>query len=268
MVATGEDHELSDELLWQAADGIGRITFNRPAQRNALTWAMYDGLVAAIERADRNESLRVVVITGAGGKAFAAGTDIGQFRGFDGPQDAIGYEQRIERVLSTLEACRHPTIAAIEGACTGGGAAIAACCDLRIAASGARFGFPIGKTLGNCLSMNNLARLSALIGAAKVKEMIFTARLLGAEEARAAGFVTEVVADDAEGGFAVRVEALAQSVAGMAPLTLRSTKMALLKLRPAIIEDEALILMAYESADFREGMEAFLAKRPPQWRGA
>lgn len=256
---------MTDELLWQAADGVGRITFNRPAQRNALTWAMYDGLVEAIERANGDESLRVLVITGAGGKAFAAGTDIGQFRAFDSPADAIGYEQRIEHVLDTLESCRLPTIAAIEGACTGGGAGIAACCDLRIAAEGSRFGFPIAKTLGNCLSMTNLARLSALMGAARVKEMIFTARLLEAEEAGRAGFVGEVV-PVAE--FQARVDALARNVAGMAPLTLRSTKMALRKLRPAIVEDEALILMAYQSADFREGMEAFLGKRPPQWRGA
>ena len=256
---------MTDELLWQAADGVGRITFNRPAQRNALTWAMYDGLVEAIERANGDESLRVLVITGAGGKAFAAGTDIGQFRAFDSPADAIGYEQRIEHVLDTLESCRLPTIAAIEGACTGGGAGIAACCDLRIAAEGSRFGFPIAKTLGNCLSMTTLARLSALMGAARVKEMIFTARLLEAEEAGRAGFVGEVV-PVAE--FQARVDALARNVAGMAPLTLRSTKMALRKLRPAIVEDEALILMAYQSADFREGMEAFLGKRPPQWRGA
>ena len=97
-------------------------------------------------------------------------------------------------MLTILENCRVPTIAAIAGACTGGGAAIAACCDLRIAAQGARFGFPIAKTLGNCLSMANLARLSALIGAARVKEVIFTARLIEAEEAQRIGLVSEITA--------------------------------------------------------------------------
>lgn len=255
---------MTEELLWEAQDGVGRITFNRPAQRNALTWAMYDGLVAAIERANQDDGLRVLVIAGAGGKAFAAGTDIGQFRSFSEPQHAIDYERRIERVLDTLERCRLPTIAAIEGACTGGGAGIAACCDLRIAATGSRFGFPIAKTLGNCLSMANLARLSALVGAAQVKEMIFTARLFDAEAAERIGLVGEVVPAE---GFAARVDELARSVAGMAPLTLRSTKLALARLRPAVVEDEALTLMAYQSQDFREGMEAFLAKRAPQWQG-
>ena len=255
---------MTGELLWEAAGGIGRLTFNRPAQRNALTWAMYDGLVETIERVDADPTMRALVITGAGGKAFAAGTDIGQVRAFDSPADAIGYEQRIDRVLTVLENCRVPTIAAIAGACTGGGAAIAACCDLRIAAAGARFGFPIAKTLGNCLSMANLARLSALIGAPRVKEIIFTARLIDAEEAQRIGLVSEIVPPETLGD---RSDALAHTVAGLAPLTLRSTKLALRRLQPTVAEDEELILMCYQSADFREGMEAFLAKRPPVWRG-
>lgn len=257
---------MSEELLFEVADGIGRITFNRPEQRNALTWAMYDGLVAAIERVDRAEDIRALVLTGAGGRAFAAGTDIGQFRAFDKPEDAIGYEQRIDAVLNALEACRVPTIAAVAGACIGGGAGIAACCDLRIAAAGSKFGFPIARTLGNCLSMANLARLSALIGAARVKDIIFTARLIEAEEALQIGLVSEIVAD--AHGLLARADALARTIAGHAPLTLRSTKMALRKLRGEVVEDEALILMCYQSADFREGMDAFLSKRPPQWRGA
>ena len=254
-----------DELLFEVIDGIGRITFNRPAQRNALTWAMYDGLVAALGEIERDAAVRALIIAGAGGKAFAAGTDIGQFRAFATPADAIGYEQRIDGVLNALEACRVPTIAAIAGACTGGGAAIAACCDLRVAAEGARFGFPIAKTLGNCLSMANLARLSDLIGPARVKEAIFTARLIEAEEAQRIGLVGEVVPADL---LASRADALAQTVASHAPLTLRSTKMALRKLRRSVEEDEALILMCYQSADFREGMESFLAKRTPKFRGA
>jgi enoyl-CoA hydratase/carnithine racemase len=255
---------MTEELLYEVADGVGRITFNRPAQRNALTWAMYDGLVEALGEVERDDAVRAVVITGAGGKAFAAGTDIGQFRTFSSPADAIGYEQRIDGVLNVLEACRVPTIAAIGGACTGGGAAIAACCDLRIAAAGSRFGFPIAKTLGNCLSMANLARLSALIGAARVKEVIFTARLIEAEEARGIGLVSEVVAAES---LAARADELARVVASHAPLTLRATKMALRKLRATVEEDEELILMCYQSADFREGMEAFLAKRAPQFQG-
>ncbi len=254
-----------DELIYDAADGIGTITFNRPQARNALTWAMYAGLVAAIAAADADPAVRAIVITGAGEKAFAAGTDIAQFRSFQTASDAIGYERRIDEVLTTLEACRKPTIAAIAGACTGGGAGIAACCDLRIAAAGARFGFPIAKTLGNCLSMANLARLSALLGPARVKEMIFTARLIETPEALALGLVGEVLPDHA--ALQQRARTLAHQVGANAPLTLAATKAQLRQLRGPTVEDEALILSCYQSNDFREGMEAFLAKRPPNWTG-
>lgn len=255
-----------DELLYAVEDGVGTITFNRPQARNALTWGMYAGLVEAVRAADADPAVRAVVLTGAGEKAFAAGTDIGQFRSFSTAADAIGYERRIDEVLNALEACSKPTIAAIAGACTGGGAGIAACCDLRIAASGARFGFPIAKTLGNCLSMANLARLSALIGAPRIKELIFTARLVETAEALAVGLVSEVLPDYAS--LQARAGALARMVGGNAPLTLRATKAQLLRLRGRVEEDEALILMCYQSADFREGMEAFLGKRAPVWTGA
>ena len=255
-----------DELLYEVADGIGTITFNRPQARNALTWSMYAGLVDAIHAADADPAVKAVILTGTGEKAFAAGTDIGQFRTFSTPADAIGYEKRIDQVLSTLEACRKPTIAAIAGACTGGGAGIAACCDLRIAATGARFGFPIAKTLGNCLSMANLARLSALIGAARVKEVIFTARLIETPEALSIGLVSEVLPDPA--ALQTRARDLAQAVGANAPLTLQATKAQLRQLRSTVVEDEALILSCYQSADFREGMESFLGKRKPVWTGA
>ncbi len=255
-----------DELLYGVEDGVGTITFNRPQARNALTWGMYAGLVEAVRAADADPAVHAVLLTGAGEKAFAAGTDIGQFRSFSTPADAIGYERRIDEVLNALEGCSKPTVAAIAGACTGGGAGIAACCDLRIAAAGARFGFPIAKTLGNCLSMANLARLSALLGAARIKELIFTARLIETPEALAIGLVSEVLPDQAS--LQARAGALARMVGGHAPLTLRATKAQLLRLRGTVEEDEALILMCYQSADFREGMEAFLGKRAPVWTGA
>lgn len=253
------------ELLYSVEDGVGTIVFNRPLQRNALTWAMYDGLVQACRAADSDPSVKALVLTGSGEKAFAAGTDIGQFRAFKGPEDAIGYERRIDEVLGTLESCRKPTIAAISGACTGGGFGIAACCDLRIATADARFGFPIAKTLGNCLNTTNLARLHALIGPARAKELIFTARLFGAAEAKSLGLIGEVLDDHA--ALQARAVALAQHVGSLAPLTLQATKAQLLRLRGEVEEDERLILMCYESQDFREGMDAFLNKRAPVWTG-
>ncbi|MEH3144774.1 MAG: enoyl-CoA hydratase/isomerase family protein [Methylobacterium frigidaeris] len=264
----------TDEILYAAGpDGIARLTLNRPHARNALTFAMYERLYEVCRAIDGDPAVRALVITGAGDKAFAAGTDIAQFRSFAAAEDALNYERFIDRVLGALETCRVPIIAAVAGACTGGGAAIAAACDLRIATRDARFGFPIARTLGNCLSLGNLRRLSALVGAGRVKEMIFTARLVEVEEARAIGLVTEVVADAR--ALSERATALAHLVAGHAPLTLAATKEGLRRLRD---EPDApgreggrpgddLILTCYTSRDFREGMEAFLAKRPPDWSG-
>src|SRR6266513_5553769 len=133
----------SQDILYELRDGIGRVTFNRPQARNALTFAMYERLAQIVEAADNDRALKVLILTGQGDKAFAAGTDINQFRAFKTPQDALDYESRIDRILSALETCRVPTIAAVAGACTGGGAGIAACCDLRIATRNAKFGFPI-----------------------------------------------------------------------------------------------------------------------------
>jgi enoyl-CoA hydratase/carnithine racemase len=254
---------MSDDLIYEPAEGIGRITLNRPQARNALTFAMYERLAAIA--ADPGD-VRAIVITGAGDKAFAAGTDINQFRSFSTAEDALQYESRIDRVIGAIERCPVPTIAAIAGACTGGGAAIAAGCDIRIAAANARFGFPIARTLGNCLSMSNLARLSALIGPARVIEMIFTARLFSAEEALSSGLVSQVVPDPAT--LAARATELATLLAGHAPLTMRATKEALRRLRDSLPPDEDLIRMCYESQDFREGMDAFLTKRAPVWQGA
>ncbi|MGI4978415.1 MAG: enoyl-CoA hydratase/isomerase family protein [Janthinobacterium lividum] len=258
---------MTDELLFEVRDGIARVTFNRPQARNALTFAMYERLAEVCAQVDEDRGVRAMVLTGAGDKAFAAGTDIAQFRAFGSAEDALVYEARIDRVLGALERCRVPTIAAIAGACTGGGCAIASVCDLRVAARGARLGFPVARTLGNCLSVSSLARLSALIGPARVKDIVFTARLLDADEALAAGLVGEVVADPA--ALAERTDALAALVASHAPLTMLATKEGLRRLRDGGpgADGADLVAMCYTSADFREGMEAFLAKRPAQWTG-
>jgi len=258
---------VGDDLLFDLRDGIGRVTFNRPQARNAFTFAMYERLAEICGQADNDRSIKVLVFQGAGDKAFASGTDINQFRAFTTPQNALDYESRIDRVLGRLEQCRVPTIAAINGACTGGGAGIAACCDLRIGTKSVRMGFPIARTLGNCLSMSNISRLTALVGPARVKDLIFTARLLGAEEAAAIGLLSEVVEDLP--ALQKRADELAANVAGNAPLTLNATKQAVARLvrRLSREEGEDLILMCYMSRDFREGLDAFLNKRAPKWAG-
>src|ERR1700757_1259801 len=255
------------DILYELRDGIGRITFNRPQARNAFTFAMYERLAAICDEANHDRAVKVLVFQGAGDKAFASGTDINQFRAFTTPEHAIEYESRIDRVLTKLEQCRVPTIAAINGACTGGGAGIAACCDLRIGTKTVKMGFPIARTLGNCLSMSNISRLTALVGPARVKDLIFTARLVGADEAAAAGLLHEVVEDIP--ALQKRADELATQIAGHAPLTLNATKQALARLQKRLTREEGqdLILMCYMSKDFREGLDAFLTKRTPQWSG-
>ncbi len=257
---------MSDDLLLSAAGGIARVTFNRPAARNALTFAMYDRLVEFCTEAGHDPSLRAVIVSGAGG-TFAAGTDIGQFRAFATAEDALQYEERIDRAVDALERCPVPTIAAMAGACTGAGTALALACDLRICAADLRFGIPVARTLGNCLSMSNYARLVYLLGAARAKEILFTARLVAAEEARAVGLVSEVLAD--ADALAARAEELARLVASHAPLTLRASKEAMRRLKPRVAmgAGDDLVLMCYMSEDFREGRTAFLEKRPARFQG-
>ena len=258
---------MSGDLLYEINDGIGRVTFNRPQARNAFTFQMYERLEEICTQAENDSSVKVLLLTGAGEKAFAAGTDISQFQDFSTAEHALEYESRIERVLTALENCRVPSIAAIAGVCTGGGFSIAGCCDLRIGAANARFGVPIGRTLGNCLSISNYVRLATLLGPALVKDIIFTARLIEAEEACKIGLLGEVLPNYET--LQSRATELARTVASQAPLTLQVTKEALRRIKEKMSpeDDHELILKCYMSKDFREGMDAFLNKRPPKWTG-
>ena len=254
------------EVLVTRDGPVVTLTFNRPEARNALTWSMYDRLYQTAEEVDADDSVRVFVLRGAGGEAFVAGTDIGQFKDFKTAEDGIQYERDGERRNSRLERVGKPVIAQIEGFAVGGGFAIAAVCDIRIATPESRFGFPIARTLGNCLSMENYSRCVELFGSSRVKEMIMRARLITAEEAHAAGFVHEIVrAEEIE----TRVKAVAAEVASYAPITLKVTKEAVRRIqeRRRLDGGEDLISLTYASADFREGVSAFLEKRPPRWTG-
>jgi enoyl-CoA hydratase/carnithine racemase len=274
---TTNDHVLypTEESLstthasYELTGPIATLTFNRPEARNAMTWEMYQALVDACDRADKDPSVRVLILRGAGGKAFIAGTDISQFQAFHNSADGLNYERHIDEVLDRLERVDKTTIAQVQGVAAGGGCAIALTCDLRIATPESTFGIPIARTLGNCLSGSTISRLIDLVGPAPVKDMLFTGRFLGAPEALALGLVNRLEpATDIE-----RVVAeTATRIASNAPLTLRATKEMMRRInthrRLPAGADRDLIALCYTSNDFREGIAAFLAKRPPQWTGS
>src|SRR5712672_2674461 len=168
--------------IYETDGPVATLTFNRPEARNAMTWEMYEALVEACERVDRDAAVRVLVFRGAGGKAFVAGTDIAQFQDFKNREDGLKYEERLDRVLDRIERVTKPTIAQVEGVAAGGGCAIALVCDLRVATPESSFGIPIARTLGNCLSGASYSRLVDLMGPAVTKDLLFTGRLVGAVE--------------------------------------------------------------------------------------
>jgi enoyl-CoA hydratase/carnithine racemase len=253
------------ELLYERRGAAAVITFNRPQARNAMTFAMYEGLVARCDEIDADDDVRVAVFRGAGGRAFVSGTDIRQFLDFDSGRTGVEYETDIDRYLGRLDRLRKPAIALVEGYAVGAGLSIAAACDLRVCTPDAQFGLPVARTLGNCLSMTGYARLVAVLGEARAKDIVFTARMVPADEAHAAGLVSAVVPpEDIE----THVFELADRVAGHAPITLRVTKEALRRLREANVPDGAdLVAEAYGSEDFRQGVAAFLEKRRHTWTG-
>lgn len=228
---------------------------------------MYDALVAACDAVDANANVRVFVVKGAG-NAFAAGTDIAQFTALRTPEDAVGYERRLDRVIDRVEAVSCATIAQVDGVAAGGGCAIAFACDLRVCTPEARFGVPIARTLGNCLSAANYARVLELVGPARLKDLLFTGRLMSGEEAHAAGLIARLSRAEA---IDQDVADLAMSIASNAPLTIRATKEALRRMHqhtrlPAGAIDD-LVVECYTSQDFRSAVESFLAKAKPVFSG-
>jgi enoyl-CoA hydratase len=254
-----------DHVLVERQGPVARITLNRPEARNALTIPMYERLRALCGELAAEPDLRVVTLRGAGGKAFAAGTDIAHFQSFTSGEDGIAYERLIDGCIDALAQLPVPTLAIVEGYAVGGGLAIVAACDLRIATPDARFGIPIAKTLGNCLSAASYARLVQGLGVARAKRILYLSQMIGAEEALSAGFVVEVADRDA---LDARAEAIVETLVEAAPITLAVTKEALDRLsRQSLPAIDDLVRRTYGSEDFREGVAAFLARSKPVWRG-
>ncbi|MGZ5196194.1 MAG: enoyl-CoA hydratase/isomerase family protein [Ramlibacter sp.] len=257
---------MSDGAVRLTIEGpIASVVFDRPEARNAMTWAMYQQLGAICEQLRGDANVRVVCFRGAGGQAFVAGTDIEQFKAFKSGDDGIDYERQIDAGVERLESLPMATVAVVEGWAVGGGLAIATACDIRIATPTARFGVPIAKTLGNCLSAANLARLVAAFGRPRVQRMLIGAEILGADEALACGYLAQQV--DA-GAIDVAAKSLCERLAALAPVTQAVTKEALRRLLLRDVPDvQDLIRRTYGSEDFREGVAAFSEKRKPVWRG-
>ena len=258
---------MSTEARFESTGPVAFLTFDRPQARNALTWAMYDALVAACDRVDADDTVRVFVVR-AEGEAFAAGTDIRQFTSFASGDEGLAYERKLDAVIDRLERVAVPTIAQVHGVAAGAGCAIALTCDFRVCTPAAQFGVPIARTLGNCLSAANVARIADLIGPARTKDLLFTGRLIDAAEATALGLVTAVVERQR---LDAAVRDLAQTLAANAPLTIRATKETLRRLAVRRRLDagaaDDLIAACYASADFREGVASFIEKRRPRFTG-
>ena len=253
---------MSDQVLTEVVGRSLRVTFNRPEARNAMTFEMYQKLAEAAARVDADPDLRALVLRGAGGRAFVAGTDIAQFRGFTG-EDGVAYEQRIDEVLGALAAVDKPVIAVIDGHCVGGGLGIACCADVRIGSAASAFSVPIARTLGNTLSANTLRRLVRAFGEPRTASMLITARKVDAQEALASGFLT-AVADDLD----AEAEALIEQVVSGAPLTQWAIKENLRRLADGgPVDDADVVSTVYGSRDFANAVEGFLTKTPVEWEG-
>lgn len=263
-----QDSSLTDSVQFEVRDGIAWVGFNRPQSRNAMTWEMYTALEHYCDTLAHDNEIHALVLHGVGGEAFVAGTDITQFTHFSKPEDAIGYERRIDQVVGKLENFPKPTLALIEGACVGGGAALALVCDFRYATSTMKFGVPIAKTLGNTLSISNVSRLIDMVGVARTKEVLMMARLFGAEEAYSAGLINRLF--DADTIYA-DVAMLAADFAKRAPLTLQASKAlinrALEQRRLGADASDDWVTTCYMSQDFAAAVDKFVNKTSFEWSG-
>ena len=250
---------------------VVRLTLAREKYLNAMTWTMYEQLSRHLEIVAQDTDARVVILQGKGSKALASGTDIHQFADFNGAR-GIEYEKQIDQIVTQLATLPKPTIAAIEGYAVGGGMALAAACDLRYGNQSAKIGIPIARSLGNCLALSNYRRLANLLGTGKVKELIYTARLMNADESRHCGFLTDIFPDQT---FQDNITAVAENIAAGAPLTLWATKIAFIRQEEwmhhhidDMVDFSDVIQRVYDSQDFHEAVAARMSKLPsPPWLG-
>lgn len=246
---------------------IASVVFDNPRAHNALTHAMWQELADVCHRIASDPSVRVVTFRGAGGKAFISGTDISGFADFKSGRDGIDYERGIDAYMASVDALPMTTVAIIEGWAVGGGLNIMSACDFRIATTSARFGSPLGRTIGNCLSMKSYARIAATVGVGVAKRMLLLGEMLSAQELLQQGVLYNVVEPQE---LDAAVNALCERAAANAPLTTKVSKEAIRRLTYGSLPDiDELIEQVYGSDDFAAGVRNFLEKNktPPQWGG-
>jgi enoyl-CoA hydratase/carnithine racemase len=256
-----------NHILSATSGAIATLTFNNPERHNAMSLDMWRAATAVLEQFELDPAVRVIVLTGAGGKAFVSGADISKFESERATVDAVlEYNIAVDRFGKVLGECSKPTIAMIRGYCIGGGVGIAVCCDLRIANDAARFAVPAAK-LGLGYGYANVRRIMDLVGPQFATEMLLTARQFDAADAMRMGLVNHVVPDAEIESYVLE---LAETVGNNAPLTIRAVKRIVRELRsdaPDVEACDALVKQCFESADYREGRKAFMEKRKPVFRG-
>jgi enoyl-CoA hydratase len=259
----------SDKLISKVEDGIGWMIFNNPERHNAISLEMWEAALETMASFAADPEVRVMVVTGAGGKAFASGADISKFKDERQEADALArYQSTTQAAYKALQAMAIPTIAKVRGYCIGGGTAVAVCCDLRVCSEGSKFGIPAAK-LGLGYGLSRAQPLVDLVGPAHAKEMFFTGRQFDAREAARIGLVNRVVADDQ---LDAAVDELAKTIAGNAPLTVRCAKLVVGEsLKDAEVRDvaatERAVQACFDSRDYKEGQAAFMEKRKPVFTG-
>lgn len=265
MVNTESSQSSNAQVHLELRDGIAWITFDHVAARNAMTAGMYQSLKTICEDLASNPLVRAVILRGAGGKSFVSGSDIAQFAAFENGDDGIRYEEGIDSYLAPLAMLPMPTIAVIDEMAIGGGLAIASCCDFRIATPDARFGVPIARTLGNCLSAGNVAWLVTHLNVNIVKRMLLLAELVSAPELLKQGYLLATYPAEELGQQATQ---LAERLMKLAPITQKSSKLTLARILKNNLPDcRDLIRECYGSADFKNGVTSFLDGKPPVWSG-
>ena len=260
---------VTDQLVVKKESGIGIIEFNNQKRRNALTFEMWEGLPIILKDFKSDKDVRVVVISGSGGKAFCAGADISQFEKNRSSADSIAsYDNAVELASDTLSGFSKPTVAKIEGFCVGGGLGIALCCDLRIANDQAVFSVPAGK-LGLGYKAKGLKRLVDVVGPSMAKEIFFTARLFTCQEALTMGLINRILPKNILSQY---IDNYARTIAENAPLTIHAAKIVIDQIKKPSDQYDATLCQnvvdrCFESEDYKEGRLAFMEKRKPNFQG-